>query len=151
MVKAVNAMGSGPASNVVSVSTPGPFVPDAPRNVAAANGSMKVTISWQAPDSDGGTPILGYKIWYFWNGTYFPLAAVGENVRSWTFTSTVSGDTREFFVSAFNEVGDGPNSAGVYGETLAASTDNTMLYLGGGLVLIAVVGVGLYLLMRRKK
>src|SRR5207249_5883238 len=38
-------------------------VPGAPRNLQAIPGDAQVTLNWQAPSNDGGSPILLYTIY----------------------------------------------------------------------------------------
>ena len=61
-VSAINANGTGTASNVDS-STTGTTVPGAPTGLAAtASGTTAINLSWSAPASTGGSAITGYKI-----------------------------------------------------------------------------------------
>ena len=62
-VRARNADGDGPWSAAGSRSTGAvaATVPGAPRNLAAAPGNARVTLSWSAPASDGGAPITTYR------------------------------------------------------------------------------------------
>ena len=45
-----------------------PVVPGAPSGFKATAGDGQVTLNWTAPADDGGSAILGYKVWYG-NGT----------------------------------------------------------------------------------
>ena len=55
-----SVFGSGTTRNPWSY---GGCVPDAPTNVSATPGSyLSLTVSWQEPVSDGGSPIEGYKV-----------------------------------------------------------------------------------------
>ena len=57
-VRAVNAAGAGPATTVTAspVTTPG-----APQRLRSEPGDAEVTLRWDAPTSDGGSPILRYE------------------------------------------------------------------------------------------
>src|SRR5207249_661520 len=63
-VSAVNAVGEGPMSTEASATPTAPAtVPGAPRNLQATPGDAQVTLNWQAPSNDGGSPILLYTIY----------------------------------------------------------------------------------------
>src|SRR5206468_5422957 len=66
-VSAVNSPGEGAKSNEAS-STPNqtpppPSPPSAPQNLVATGGNAQVTLTWQAPGSNGGSPITNYRIY----------------------------------------------------------------------------------------
>lgn len=63
-------------------------VPSAPRNLAAAAGVGRVTLSWAAPTSTGGAPITGYRIERSLNGTAW---AVVSDTTSTATTFVVTG------------------------------------------------------------
>ena len=68
-VSAINANGTGTASNVDSATT-GTSVPGAPTGLTAtASGATQIDLSWSAPGSTGGSAITGYKIEVSPNGT----------------------------------------------------------------------------------
>jgi titin len=60
-VKAVNAIGTGPASSEVSA-TP-EAVPGPPADLVATATSGSVKLTWSAPGSQGGSPITGYDLY----------------------------------------------------------------------------------------
>jgi hypothetical protein len=75
--------------------------PDAPRNVTASAGEQSARVSWTAPSSDGGGPILDYRV------TVSPGGATHAGI---TGTSTVvsglrAGTAYTFTVAARNSVG----------------------------------------------
>ena len=63
-VRAVNADGDGAWSDSGSGTTGTVLVPGAPRELAATGSNAAVTLSWAAPASDGGAPILKYRYRY---------------------------------------------------------------------------------------
>lgn len=40
-----------------------PTVPSAPQNLQATSGDAQVTLTWEAPSSDGGSPVTNYRIY----------------------------------------------------------------------------------------
>jgi len=61
-VSAVNAVGRGAASSTVTVAPVYSGVAGAPRSLTAVAGRMKLSLSWQAPLSNGGFSITDYAI-----------------------------------------------------------------------------------------
>ena len=108
-VTASNAVGTGPASSPPASVTPtaapaGVTAPDAPTAVSATAGDGEVTITWEAPASDGGAPVLDYLV----------VASTGEAIVSDASPATLrvpNNTTRTFTVTARNAVGYGPDSA----------------------------------------
>ena len=106
-VTAVNKAGEGPASGAASatptakVTKPGP-----PNGLTASPGNGKVTLSWKAPGSDGGTGISGYEIY---RGTS-PGGESGTPVNaslvagtSFTAAGLTNGTRYYFTVAAVNK------------------------------------------------
>jgi len=84
--------------------------PSAPQNLVASVGNQQVSLSWQPPADDGGSPITGYKIYYGTSpGNYTKNITVG-NITNYTITGLAKGQKYYFAVSAINGVGEGPKS-----------------------------------------
>ena len=112
-VSAINANGSGTASNVDSATT-GTTVPGAPSGLSAtASGSTRINLSWSAPASTGGSAITGYKIESSSDGgsSWSDLVAnTGNANTTYAHTGLGAGTTRHYRVSAINANGSGTAS-----------------------------------------
>jgi hypothetical protein len=83
-----------------------PVVPGAPKNVEAEPGNKKATVSWEAPDSDGGSRVISYIVISDTAGAH----SFGGGARHAVITGLVNGETYTFRVLAVNKVGEGPAS-----------------------------------------
>ena len=83
--------------------------PGAPQNLAATAGDGQVTLSWEAPASDGGSPITGYEYRYA-EGASVPETTAwtpaGEDLMV-TVMELTNGTEYTFEVQAVNNQGDG--------------------------------------------
>lgn len=104
VVRAVNQAGPGTASATVGNSTFA--LPGTPLNLATQFGDGNVTVTWDAPADDGGTPISGYVIEVSYlggTGYYYPEA----DDRSWLVNGLTNREEYSFRVRAANGVGPG--------------------------------------------
>ncbi len=123
LVAAENSIGVGLNSTEVSVNVAS--VPSAPRSLTATATSGSVALSWQAPTSDGGSPILLYKIYRSTtSGSGFVNIAntTDGTTTNYNDTNVINGNTYYYMVSAVNAIGEGPNSTEV-SATPAGSPD----------------------------
>ena len=107
-VAAINAVGAGNfTANSVAV-VPG-RVASAPLPPAVTRGDGRVTLSWQAPASDGGLPITDYVIrWSTDQGvTWNTFAHPASSATSITVTGLANGKSHVFRVAAVTAVGRG--------------------------------------------
>ncbi|MDR0425609.1 MAG: fibronectin type III domain-containing protein [Clostridiales bacterium] len=110
----VMAVGDGerytnsPWSAALSYTAPSAFPdapargPSAPQNFAAAPGDRQVTLSWTAPESDGGSEITRYEVTINHWRTSDTTTAL-----TYTFTGLDNGKTYTFKVRALNDVDAG--------------------------------------------
>ncbi len=82
--------------------------PDAPANVVATSGDGELTVAWDAPESDGGSPVTGYTV------TLQPgslTQTVDDTETEATVTGLDNGTEYTATVRATNAIGDSPESA----------------------------------------
>jgi chitodextrinase len=110
-VSARNAVGEGPRSPQVSA-TPnsGLTPPSAPESLAAAASDGAVNLTWQAPASEGGSPILGYRVYRGTSSGAGVLVADVGATPAYSDTAVTNGVTYYYQVSARNSLGEGPRS-----------------------------------------
>jgi len=134
----------------------GHFLPSNPRNLTTHIGINENTISWQAPESDGGSPIIGYRIYredhlVMEHGTTYsivkPLATVG-NVTTYTDTTVVEGGEYTYHVTAINSIGEGHTYFVGVGKPATDSHISPIYVII--LVVVAIAGAALFLRMRGK-
>ncbi|MCU0861111.1 MAG: fibronectin type III domain-containing protein, partial [Methanomassiliicoccales archaeon] len=109
-IAAENAVGTGLSEEVSG--TPR-TIPSAPVGLTATAGERFITLNWTEPQSDGGAPILGYKVYRgLTSGSETYLADAGD-ATSFIAAGLTNGRTYYFKVLAYNEAGDGPLSTEV--------------------------------------
>ena len=151
-MRATYANGSPISSNQVDALPQGP--PGAPSGLTAGAGDSRVSLSWTAPKSDGGSVITGYKVYL---GTS-PLGESRTPVATTTGTAGTSvtvkplaNDTRYYFmVRAVNAIGESAASTEASATPRAGGSisalDLSLIALG----IAALVGVALAVRRWRK-
>jgi subtilase family serine protease len=109
-VTAVNSVGEGARS--IEVSATPATVPGAPTSLTASSASTKgVTLTWNAPSSNGGSAVTGYSIYRSRSSgteTSYATVSCSAGTCSYNDTNTRSGRTYYYQVAATNAVGTGP-------------------------------------------
>jgi len=141
--------------------------PDAPINLTTVVDGNKVTLSWEAPENNGGSEITGYQVSD--NVVDFWIPANGENEH--TFEGLNFGSEYTFNVRAVNFAGAG-EMASLTAETPekeiedteedakeedkeykyyeAEENNNLLLWIGLGTLAPLGTGTGIYLWKRKR-
>ena len=111
-VSASNPAGSGASSDSSGSVTPvappvKSTVPGSPSNVVATVEREQVTVTWSAPDSDGGDPLTGYKIV---SDPGAKTVVSSADSLTGTFSGLSKGISYSFTAIAINSVGEGAAS-----------------------------------------
>lgn len=98
---------------VSQVPTSTPTQPDAPTGLTVSAGYGSVNLSWVPPASDGGKPILNYRIEYtIDNGTnWIEVQKEASTNLYYTVENLANSVAHKFRVYAINSVGTGPSSS----------------------------------------
>lgn len=84
--------------------------PSKPQNLGAIGWNQQVNLSWNAPSSDGGSPITNYTIYRGTTPGGETLLTTVGNVLDHTDSGVTNGITYFYQVAAVNSVGEGPRS-----------------------------------------
>jgi fibronectin type 3 domain-containing protein len=128
VVTAVNGVGEGPQSNSASAipNGSGATSPSAPQSLAAYGGNGQNGLAWNAPASNGGSTITGYRVYRGTTNSNRQLVTSGGCaslgvVTSCADTGLNNGQSYDYVVTAVNGVGEGPQSNSVTAAPTAGS------------------------------
>lgn len=118
-----NIQGESPMSPEVGILLA--ELPSAPSNIRridmASVTAGDVRISWALPLSQGGDPVIGFKLYV--NTALVLDASTMSTLNEYTFTGLSVGETYRFSVTALNHVGE---SAPAYLDLIAASVPSKL-------------------------
>ncbi|MDD1772751.1 MAG: fibronectin type III domain-containing protein [Methanomassiliicoccales archaeon] len=147
-VAAHNSEGTGTVSDPVTVIPSTISTPDAPTDLAVTAGDGSATITWSAPDDDGGADIDYYIIYV--NGA----PVVRSYDTSATLTGLTNGVNYTITVAAHNSAGVGDGADAVTVEPTASSEDGSdgmVLLVIGFMASMGILIVAVYLGERRRR
>lgn len=141
-VAATSSQGTGPASNAVNFMPLSP--PGAPSDIVVSTGLLSsasytgpsATLTWSAPNSDGGLPLTSYEV--SWTGGQFSQSATMGTEA--TIHLPAWGISYGFCVIAFNALGNGPASPCITATAIAPPGKPTGLQVdsnNGGVVALS--------------
>lgn len=148
-VSALNANGEG--VQTYPLATMPSTVPGAPENLAAIPDMGGVSLKWQKPQTDGGSPITGYTVFRDSAGTSYPIAILGAISFSYYDRNVTVGTNYTYCIAASNSNGVGTDSAEVVAAPLSAKVvDNTVFYIGAGAVAIVIAAIALIMIRKKR-
>ncbi len=107
-VTAYNDLGDSPRSQVLNATPMG--VPGMPLDLVLTPGDGQVTVTWSPPALDGGSAILGYRVFRgVFDGPLEEVATLGV-VTEYLDEGLTNGQEYFYTVLAFNDLGDGPRA-----------------------------------------
>ena len=108
-VRAINNVGEGPWSTPPASATPA-AAPGVPREMMIEPGNQQLTVTWQPPADDGGSPVTGYLVQWKDTGEEFSDTERRATVtdRRHQIPSLDNGSTYTVQVRAVNLAGTGP-------------------------------------------
>src|SRR5205807_1350133 len=98
----------------------------APQNLQATATGTQISLSWQAPSSNGGSPITNYKIYRSTSSGNERLLTTIGNVTSYTDTGLTNGATYYYKVAAVNSIGISPQSSEASASTSIPSAPQNL-------------------------
>ena len=120
MVKAINSVGTSPASNEASYTISS--VPSAPTSLTAAQTSGKVVLTWIAPGSSGSSALTSYSVFRGVSSALTDQTSIAS-VSTTSYTDVVSiAGTYYYTVKAVNAVGSSAASTSISVVIMAATT-----------------------------
>ncbi|MCU0798765.1 MAG: fibronectin type III domain-containing protein [Candidatus Thermoplasmatota archaeon] len=109
-VRAINQIGSSPFTDWVEGKPIG--VPSIPIGGNVRSGDGYVQLNWQMPESDGGSPVIGFRVYR--NGTL--MRDLELSILSYNDTTVENGKVYEYIITSFNEKGESPRIVILYGH-----------------------------------
>ncbi len=89
---------------------PVPQPPSVPQNLQGTAGDREVTLGWDAPGNDGGSPLSYYRLYRGTaTGATTLLAEISDGL-TYTDTELTNGVAYHYQVGAVNDVGEGPRT-----------------------------------------
>jgi hypothetical protein len=152
-VTARNLAGLGLPCEAVSVTVPPLTAPGSPVGLNVTEEEGVVTITWEPPADDGGSPVTGYAIMRGTDpGNMAQLAEVGL-VSEYEDTEVKAGKTYYYQVRAVNAIGDGTESpeASVKVPKEEPGDGGTPWLLYVAVIIIIVILVAVVMMMRGKR
>lgn len=82
----------------------------APRNLAVSAGTGKLTLTWSAPTSTGGSPVVKYRVYRWTDAAPDPVRVAEPTSTPYTNNGLTKGTTYYYKVTAVTASGEGPFS-----------------------------------------
>jgi titin len=150
----INSIGESQFSEILEITPKGK--PSAPLSISARSiSSDSIEISWSPPENDGGSPIIGYKVYrYLAEGEDPVVMEIDGNDTVYTDKGLSAGTTYIYRVSAVNSIGESDQSGPAIESTSGKGTSGIsfpVLLLIVFILILFTGGIGFYYFVRNRK
>ncbi|MGA1821967.1 MAG: fibronectin type III domain-containing protein, partial [Thermoplasmatota archaeon] len=138
-------------SSVVKAMPMGP--PGIPVNVRARTVDGHVEITWEEPETDGGSPIVKYLVYRSVNGKQIePIGEAGSDEHYFVDGKVDQGNRYAYMISAENAVGEGQKSVAASVRIEKGSILGLVLLLiTVPILIIVIMAASLFFIMRSRR
>jgi len=136
-ISAVNRLDEGHLSTEVNA-TPA-TIPSVPQCLQALTGNRQITLSWQAPSSNGNSAIINYQIYRSESSGKESLLTTLGNVLTYVDQNLTNGHLYYYKISAINGIGEGGLSIEVNNipATKPNAPDHLLIRVENGKIVIS--------------
>jgi fibronectin type 3 domain-containing protein len=151
-LSARNAKGEGPKSELLNITPLGK--PSAPMNIQTNFlSASSIEITWNAPETTGGSPLLNYNIYRSIDtGSWIKIAEVAGDQTKYIDDGLEPGKIYRYRISAVNALGEGPQ---IDSEPIQIKDEKALgaifFILPIVLILLLIIGIAIFFIARKKK
>jgi hypothetical protein len=154
-VAANNSVGWGVNTSTVQATptaTTMPVPPGAPINFHVSARNASVYLSWSAPSSNGSAALLGYRIYRGTSLTSMKFLPTPVTATTYMDTGLTNGQIYYYKVCAYSSAGNGAMTDPLYVTPSSGVVgDNTMLFIGIGVIAILAGACVAVAMIRRRE
>lgn len=149
-VTALNEVGESSPSEERSASPMGP--PEHPSNLQITVEKDSVKLTWSAPKNNGGSPIIGYKIYRGTSPNNMEcIATVDASTTTYEDADIKPGETYYYKVTALNSEGESSVGASSSASVPSESSGNLTVWIAVAITVLALIGLSVFWMKKKSR